>query len=159
MQLICMHHPICKPILVQQLKTNFMNYSFTLIKSKTDCETLISIANQEKDDLAFRKLSLERQRKTATMTSVEVETELQSVTAEIAALESVIGGLPEGTTKDDTIFKKKKLEYKVLLLTERKNNYGVVSLIEKEYDIGCIEKQMEETDAFIVAATEHMNTL
>ena len=76
-----------------------MNYSFTLIKSKADCESLISIANQEKDDLAFRKLSLERQRKTATMTSVEVETELQSVTAEIAALESVITGLPDGTTK------------------------------------------------------------
>ena len=159
MQIICIVHPICKPILVQQLKTNFMNYSFTLIKSKTDCETLISIANQEKEDLAFRKLSLERQRKTATMTSVEVETELQSVTAEIAALESVISGLPDGTTKDDTILKKKKLEYKVLLLTERKNNYGVVSLIEKEYDIGCIEKQMEETDAFIVAANEHLNTL
>ena len=141
------------------IKTNFMNYSFTLIKSKADCETLISIANQEKEDLAFRKLSLERQRKTATMTSVEVETELQSVTAEIAALENVITGLPAGTTKDDTIFKKKKLEYKVLLLTERKNNYGVVSLIEKEYDIEYIEKQMEETDAFIVAANEHMNTL
>ncbi len=136
-----------------------MNYSFTLIKSKADCQSLINIATQGKEDLEFRKLSLERQRRNATMTSIEVETELQSVNAEIAALESVIAGLPEGATKEETIFKKKKLEYKSLLLTERKNNYGVVSLIDKEFDIGCIEKQIEESDVFIAAVTEHMNSL
>ena len=123
-----------------------MNYSFTLLKSKFDCETLINIAKQEKEDLEFRKLSLERKRKTSTSTSIEVETELQSVNAEIAALESVITGLPDGSTKDDIILKKKKLEFKVLLLTERKNNYGIVSLIDKEFDIGRIEKEIEATD-------------
>lgn len=136
-----------------------MNYSFTLIKSKADCDTLINMTNQGIEDLAFRKISLERQRRNATMTSIELETELLSVNAEIAALESVIASLPEGTTKTDTIFKKKKLEYKVLLITERKSNYGVVSLIDKEFDIGCIEKQLEEANAFITAVTEHKNSL
>lgn len=136
-----------------------MNYTFTLVKSKLDCETLISIATQAKEDLEFRRLSLERLRKTATMTSVEVETEIISVTAEIAAMETVVAGLPEGATKEDTIFKKKKLEYKLLLLSQRKNNYGVVSLIEKEFDIGCIDKQLEETNSFIGAVTQYMNSL
>lgn len=136
-----------------------MNYSFTLIKSKADCEALIKIANQGKKDLAFRKLSLERQIENGTTTSIEVETELQTVNAEIAAYESVIASLPDGATKDETIFKKKKLEYKLLILTERKNNYGVVSLVDKEFDIGCIEKQLEESDSFIAAVTDHMNSL
>ena len=110
-------------------------------------------------DLEFRKLSLERQRKNATSTSVSVETELLSVNAEIDALSSIIAGLPEGETKDETVFKKKKLEYKAMVLNERKDNYGVVSLVDKEFDIGCIEKQIEESDSFIAAVTAHKDTL
>jgi hypothetical protein len=136
-----------------------MTYNFTFIKSKLDCETLINIATQAKEDLEFRKLSLERQRKTTTMTSVEVETEIQSVTAEIAGLETYIATLPEGKSKEESVFKRKKLEYKLLLLSQRKNNYGVVALIEKEFDIGCIDKQLEETSSFINAVTQYMNSL
>jgi hypothetical protein len=136
-----------------------MNYSFTLITSRHDCEALINIANQAKDDLGFRKLSLERKLRSSTSNSVEVETELISVNAEIAALETVIAGLPEGTTKEETIVKKKKLEFKAFLLTERKNDYGIVSLVDKEFDIGCIEQQIKEADSFIDAVTQHMNGL
>ena len=136
-----------------------MKHSFSLITSKQDCQTLISIANQEKKDLDFRKLSLERRLESASSNSIEVETELQTKRAEIAALETVIAGLPDGKTKEETIFKKEKAEFRVLLLTKGKGNYGVVSLIDKEFDIGCIEKQQEEVDSFIAAATERMNSL
>jgi hypothetical protein len=136
-----------------------MNYNFTLIKAKTDCDILINMANQTKEDLEFRKLSMERQRKSATSTSIETETELISLNAEIEGLESVIAGLPEGDTKKETIFKKKKLEYKAMLLTERKSNYGVVSLIDKEFDIGCIEKQLDEANSFIEAVNTYKASL
>ena len=136
-----------------------MAYTFTLIKSKSDCDSLISIAEQMKDDLGFRKLSLERQVKAATSTTISVETELLSVNAEIEALTNIIAGLPDGETKDETVFKKKKLEYKAMILNERKDNYGAVSLVDKEFDIGCIEKQVEECDSFIEAVTAHKNTL
>lgn len=140
-------------------KTNFMQVNFTMIKKRPDCEALITIVNQEKEDLGFRKQSLERQRKSTTKNSIVVETELQSVNAEIAAYDSIIAGLPDGRNKEDAIFKKQKLEYKRLLLTKSKNSYGIVSLVEKEFDIGCIDKQIEEADAFITAITEYMNSL
>ena len=136
-----------------------MNYTVSLLTSKPGCQVLINIANAEKDALSYRKTGLERQRLTATLTSAEIEAELTSVSAELEALQTVIDNLPEGPTKTEAIRKFKKAEYKKFLLEQRKGNYGVVSLLEKEYDIACIEQDITEADAFIAAITDRMNTL
>jgi hypothetical protein len=136
-----------------------MNYSVSLLTTKPDCEALIEIATSEKEGLAYRKTGLERQHQSATLTSAEIESELASVNAEIGALETIMNSLPEGPTKTETFRKLKKAEYKKFLLEQRKGNYGVVSLLEKEYDIACIEKDIEEADAFILALKDRMNSL
>lgn len=136
-----------------------MNYTVSLLTTEADCQALIDIAQSEKDGLNYRKTGLQRQRQTATLTSAEIETELASVIVEIDALQSVMNSLPEGPTKAETLRKYKKAEYKKFLLEQRKGNYGVMSLLEKEYDIACIEKDIEEADAFITAVTDRMHNL
>jgi hypothetical protein len=136
-----------------------MNYSVSLITNRPDCEALINIAMEEKGNLDYRKLGLTRQRQNVTQTSVEIEAELASVTVEIEALQAVIEGLPDGPTKDETVRKLKKSEYRKFLLEERKGNYGVLALIEKEYDIACIEKDIVETDVFIAALNDKLAVL
>ncbi|CAN5861315.1 hypothetical protein BH11BAC4_BH11BAC4_22640 [soil metagenome] len=136
-----------------------MDYSVELIKTKPDCQALINIANAEKEGLSYRKTGLERQRQAAGDNSIETETELASVTAELSALQTVMDSLPEGPTKTETLRKFKKAEYKKFLLEQRKANYGVLSLLEKEYDIACIEKDIAETDAFITAVTDRMDAI
>lgn len=136
-----------------------MNYTVSLLTTEADCQALIDIAQSEKDGLNYRKTGLQRQRQTATLTSAEIESELASVIVEIDALQSVMNSLPEGPTKAETLRKYKKAEYKKFLLEQRKGNYGVMSLLEKEYDIACIEKDIEEADAFITAVTDRMHNL
>lgn len=136
-----------------------MNYTVSLLTTEADCQALIDIAQSEKDGLNYRKTGLQRQRQTATLTSAEIESELASVIIEIDALQSVLNSLPEGPTKAETLRKYKKAEYKKFLLEQRKGNYGVMSLLEKEYDIACIEKDIEEADAFITAVTDRMHNL
>lgn len=136
-----------------------MNYTVSLLTTVPDCQALIAIANAEKDALSYRKTGLQRQRHTATLSAAEIEAELASVNAEIYALQAVISNLPEGPTKVETVRKLKKAEYKKFLLEGRKGNYGVLSLLEKEYDIACIEKDIEEADAFITAITTRMNQI
>lgn len=89
-----------------------MAYSFTLLSSKEDCDTAIAIAKKNKNELEYKKITLEHKMQSSVEIAVEVETALQAVNAEIAALETVIAGLPEGETKKDNISKKTKLEYK-----------------------------------------------
>jgi hypothetical protein len=128
-----------------------MSYSVNLISTAADCNLLLSLAAKEKSDLEFRKLSLERQRSSYAETAVEVETELQSVNAELAALTSIIASLPDGQVKDESITKQKKLELKQYLLTEKKDNYGAVALLEKEYSVARIEKELTATQEFTTA--------
>lgn len=136
-----------------------MNYTVTLLTNRPDCEALINIATAEKDGLAYRKTGLERQRQTAEQNAVEIDSELASVTAELAALQTVLDNLPEGSTKVEALRRFKKAEYQKFLLEQRKENYGVLSLLEKEYDIAYIVKGIEEADAFIEAVTGRMNEL
>src|SRR5882757_2673313 len=106
-----------------------MPYSVSSVTTAADCDLLINMTNKQKNDLTYRKLSLERQRTHYAETSLELEAELQTVNAEAAALDSVIASLPDGDVKDDNVTRKKRLELKQFLLTEKKENYGGVALL------------------------------
>ncbi len=137
------------PTIYSSLKTGIMNYTVSLIMTVPDCQALINIATTEKDTLAYRKLGLERQRMSATITSQEIESSLLAVTTELQALQSVYNSLPEGPAKVDTFNNIKRNEYKKFLLEQRKENYGVLALLQKEYDIASIDRSIVETDDFI----------
>lgn len=136
-----------------------MNYSFSNVTQVADCDVLLTWAGKEKAELVFKKISEERLTTKYASTSVEVGAILQGVLAEIAAVDTVIGVLPEGPTKEDEKKKKVKLEYKKFLLENRKESYGAVALLQKELDLERAIKELDEVEAFIVAITNHKATL
>jgi hypothetical protein len=136
-----------------------MSYSVNLISTVADCDLLLSLAAKEKSDLDFRKLSQDRQRSSYAETAVEVEAELQVVNTELSAITTVIANLPDGQTKDDNITKRKKLELKQYLLTEKKDNYGAVALLEKELTLARIDKELTATQEFSTALEARKATL
>jgi len=136
-----------------------MNYTVSLLTTRPDCQALIDIATTEKSDLNYRKTGLMRQSQNATLTSAEIEAELTSVNAELAALQTLIDNLPDGPIKEDTIRRYKKADYKKVLLEGRRGKYGVLSILEREYDIACIDLDIAEADAFITALTDRLNAL
>ncbi len=135
-----------------------MEYTVSLLTTAADCQALINLANQEKEILDHRRVGMEIQRKSSATNSVSIEAELAAVTAEIDAYNSVIASLPDGPVKEENRRKLIKSEYKKFLLEQRRENYGVLAVLEKEYDIACLEKDLEETDAFIAALQAQMNT-
>jgi len=130
-----------------------MSYSIAKITTVPDCDLLLSWAAKEKANLNYKKLSEERLTNNYSETSIEIDAELQSVAAEIAATETVIATLPEGNSKEDAIKKKTKLEYKKFLLNNRKESYGAVALLEKELDLSRVTLELGEIDAFVAAIT------
>jgi hypothetical protein len=136
-----------------------MNYTVSLLTTRPDCQALITLANKEKDSLVYRKMGVERQRLSATITSQEIESSLLAVTAEIEALQAVHDSLPEGPAKQGLFNAIKKSEYKKFLLEQRKENYGVLALLEKEYDIASIDRSIAETDDYIGQLTNRMNEI
>lgn len=136
-----------------------MSYTVSLLTTKADCTALLNIANAEKDSIVYRKTGLQRQSQTASLTSMEIEASLAAVTAELAALDAILATLPAGPTYDENLVRKTKAEYKKFLLEQRRGNYGPIALVEKEYDIACIDQAIVETDAFIAAITARRDEL
>ena len=136
-----------------------MIYSVSNLTSIADCDVLLTSVGKERADLEFKRLSEERLANKYATTSVAVEAILQGVIVELSAVNTIIGVLPEGPTKDDEIKKRTRLEYKKFLLENRKESYGAVALLDKELDLARVEKQLEEVDAFIAAITAHKATL
>jgi hypothetical protein len=138
---------------MENITLNFyiMNYTVQNLTQVADCDVLLSLAQKEKADLTFRKLSVERLTDRYAETSVEVATQLQGVIAELAAVESYIAILPDGPIKDEAVDKKTRLEYKKFLLEGRVESYGVVALLEKQMDLGRVEQEIAEVDAFVAA--------
>ncbi|QPH40893.1 hypothetical protein [Pedobacter endophyticus] len=125
-----------------------MNYSVSTLTTVADCDTVLALIEKEKKDLSFKKLSLERQQENYANTTVEVTSEIEVLTVELSAINTVIATLPDGDTKDDNIKRQKKLEYNLFLLSNRKANYGAIALLEKEFSIARVIKELEEADTF-----------
>ena len=136
-----------------------MNYSVGTLTTTADCQALINIANSEKEAATYRQSGMVRQRQSASINAAEIEAELAGVIAELETLQPLLETLPEGPFKVETLRKFKKSEYKKFLLEQRKGNYGVLALLEKEFDIACVEETILESEAFITALTERMNAL
>ena len=134
-------------------------YTVSNLTTIADCDVLLTMANKEKADLTFKKISEERYVTNYSTTSVEIDAVLQGVNAEIVAVETVLGVLPEGATKDSEEKRKVRLEYKKFLLENRKESYGAVALLEKELDLQRVIKQLDEINVFIDAVTTHKATL
>ena len=134
-------------------------YSVTNLTTIADCDVLLTMANKEKADLTFKKLSEERLVTNYSTTSVEIDAVLQGVLAEISAVDTIIATLPEGATKENEEKRKVRLEYKKFLLENRKESYGAVALLEKELDLERVNKQLDEVNLFIDAVTAHKATL
>jgi hypothetical protein len=134
-------------------------YSLNRITTVADCDVLLTWAEREKSDLAYKHYTINRITTNYGETSVEIEAILQGVNAEITASEMVITILPDGPTKEAEVKKKKRLEYKKFLLENRKESYGAVALLERELDLERLNKEIIEVDAFITGVTAHKNTL
>jgi hypothetical protein len=134
-------------------------YSVSNLTTVADCDVLFGMAQKEKSDLNFKKLSEERLVTNYSNTAVEIDAILQGVNAEIAAVDTVLAILPEGPTKEAEEKRKVRLEYRKFLLENRKESYGAVALLEKELDLERINKQLAEVDVFIAEVTAHRDTL
>ena len=77
--------------------------------------------------------------------------ELAAVSAEIASVDSIVAGLPEGQIKKDFQVRLTKLLYKKFTLEQRREQYGIYALLQKEFEINCIEQELVTNTDYIAA--------
>lgn len=136
-----------------------MNFSTQILTTAFDCNALIEIAKKEKADLDFQKISLERHKDVSSGNASAVETALAIVTSQITSEEATIASLPEGDTKEKEVLKLMSMNLRKARLMHRKSNQGVTDVLETEYEIDRVEKEIASTDLFIEAVNTRLNEL
>lgn len=129
------------------------NYSVSQLTTIEDCDTLLGIADKEQKNLEWKKLSLVRQKEVYSNNAFVNATELASRKAELNALDSIIAGLPEGNFKTEQMKKRTTVWYRVFLLENRQTSFGDVAVLEKEYELNRIQKELDETAALVSEVT------
>lgn len=134
-------------------------YSIEKLTQVSDCDAVLTWAQTEKENLELKKLNESKLTKNYSNTSLSIETELQSIITQMNTINTILPTLPEGSIKEENLKKLRKLDYRKFLLEDRRINYGVVALLEKELDVERITKEIAEIDAFITAVTQKKATL
>ena len=125
------------------------HYPVSQLTTVSDCDAVLNIAASEQKNLEWKKLSVERQKEQYARNAISIAADLMAKQAEKQALDTVVANLPEGATKTENLTKRTKVEYSIFLLENRKTNYGDVALLEKEYDLQRVKRELEETVTFI----------
>ncbi len=128
-----------------------MDYSLSQVATAADCDLLLQIAATEKADLDFKRQQQTRAHASIAAGTTNVEAELMAVNTEISGLETVVATLPPGDTLAEFESRLTKLRHKKFLLEERRERYSLLSMIQKEYLVNCIETQVTATNAYIDA--------
>ena len=136
-----------------------MNYSLNQVTTVADCDALLNNANLERKDLNLRKLQQEKQYLSVSTGTTGIDAELMGLTAEIAAMETTIQNLPEGPIKVDWQRKLIIKNGKKTSMEIRRDKYGVIALVEKEFAIASIDKELEEMDAYVEALNQRKREL
>ncbi|SHI91882.1 hypothetical protein [Flavobacterium terrae] len=134
-------------------------YSIEKLTQVSDCDAVLTWAQTEKENLELKKLNESKLTRNYANTSLSIETELQSVITQMNTINAILPTLPEGSIKEENLKKLRKLDYRKFLLEDRRINYGVVALLEKELDVERISKEIVEIDAFMTSVTQKKATL
>ena len=136
-----------------------MTFSTQILTTAFDCNALIEIAKKEKADMVFQKISLERHKEVTSGNAGAVDVALATITSQISSLESTIAGLPDGDTKIKEGLKLMSLNVRKAKLMYRKSNQGVVDILETEFELDRVDKEISSADLFIQALTDRLNGL
>ncbi|MEN7551749.1 hypothetical protein AAG747_27785 [Rapidithrix thailandica] len=135
-----------------------MNYSLNLLTSTSDCDVVITKTEEEVSNLEFKKLVLERKKKSYSQRLAKVQTELLETQAELDTISSLIGSL-EGQLKQQYESRKALLEVEKVRLEQRLVKLGPTALLVLEAEAELVQRQLDELNAFHSQVATHKGTL
>ncbi len=136
-----------------------MAYSLARLTSQAEADALLRLAKEDKDTLTFRIIGYERQMKNALDRTADIEADLARNQADIAAADAAIAVLPDGNAKEEQRSKKRRLEGERAIINERKFDFGIVALIDKELELARAQKELAEVNDFIAQVEARKATL
>lgn len=126
-----------------------MNYSISTLPTVEACDYLLVDGRRLLTDLQHKVYGLTRRHDDAGDNSNEIEKDIVATTAQIAAYEAFLPTLPDGKIKTGMEKELVNLKHKLFLLTNRSENYGIITAVELELDVNRVEREIAETTVYV----------
>ena len=128
-----------------------MAFSVELLSTVADCDALIGIANKERGDLDFKRVTLVRKQSVSSTTAASIEVDIASVNAELNSCAIQLETLPPGPARDKVLDDQYRAQFKLYQLNTRRNATGTRAVSQQAYDIECVDVTIAQNVAYIAA--------
>jgi hypothetical protein len=128
-----------------------MNYSLEKASTVAICDTLLEVANEDKESLERRKRNLGEGIDNFDERTTDIGTEMIAVQALLQSFTTLYGSLPEGKDKIETNLEIKRLEARKAQLDKMVIGYNIYALLGKQLDYNLLDAQVNITNLYIAA--------
>ena len=136
-----------------------MAYTVTLLTTIADCNSVITLAQKDKKNYEHKKYTLLHNLENSQENSTERQNRLIVINSEVAMLESIIAGLPEGEMKEEAITNLMRKKTTQRVVSNGNSSSTPVNLLDNELEISRIDMNVAETVAFMNAVEAHKASL
>jgi len=119
------------------------------INSLADCTALLSLANEIKSDIEFKRTSKDRIQNSLETRSTDLNQSIDATQYDLDKSIERIATLSEGDEKEAEITKKIGLEYQLRKLNEKVKNYGQFAVILKDNEVDRLEAELLSHQIFL----------
>jgi len=126
-----------------------MNYN--VLSKVSEVDNLLTFTTEKKEDLDFRRLVLNREKKEMSSTVTDIDTELAKVNAKITASNAILSVITDEDDVRDETLKKERLEVRRKGLENRRADANVVAMAMLEFELEEIAARIAKADESIAA--------
>jgi hypothetical protein len=128
-----------------------MDYSLEKVSTVEQCDTLLELAQDDKESLERRRRNLDEAIDNFDERTTDIGTESTAVAALLQSFTTLYGSLPEGKDKVETNLEIKRLEARKAQLDKMVIGYNVYALLGKQVDYNLLDAQVTIVDTYIAA--------
>lgn len=136
-----------------------MDYAMNQITTTEDCDSLLEKAALDRRNLEYNKVVETHSYENVSSGTAGVDAELAGVNAMIASLEAALATLPDPASQRKFEDDLAKQNYKKRQLVSKREKYGVIGLLDKQYSMLCINRSITENDAFVDAINQRKSEI
>ncbi|MCC2548035.1 hypothetical protein LJY25_16420 [Hymenobacter sp. BT175] len=119
-----------------------------LLTTVAECDQVLSEAADERAELEFRQVQLQRLHSMGTGKAAELQVELTGATSEYNTLAALLPGMAEGNAKKRNEREYKRLEYRIYVLTQQQSSGqgGILTRFKRQYELNCLAQSLIENN-------------
>lgn len=130
-----------------------------MITTADVADRLIKKAQRDKRTLEHRLESFEIRNENSTEDSAEYNADVSETNAKLSAANALIPTLPEGDLKEDQVTVKMEMELKLRKLTKAGNKLGSQGILDREYEMDQLNRQIAGIELFLTEVTARKGEL